>query len=189
MVVTLQNHSGSLSSLNSTICLNTVKPRHRSSQSNKAPLGDATLDNPPPPPPPPTIHPSLSHGDLAVVWGPESRQAIANRLEKGVSAAGGGSVCLKLPNRRRPRGGGGAGCLKVPNSSPPPTPRRICTERTHSADVTGRNWGVLAQLAIFLPKMDHITPPQWKTTSCFIPPPPPGQVQLQRRCFLIAPNG
>ena len=39
-----------------------------------------------------------------MVWGPEWRQAIADRPEKGVSAAGGGSVWLKMPFKRRPGG-------------------------------------------------------------------------------------
>ena len=79
-----------------------------------------------------------------MVGGGGWRLAIVNRSDKRVPAAGGGSVCLKLPNRRHERG---PSRLKLPNGecvpsfSPPPIPSRsllgtlvpcLCC-RTHSA--------------------------------------------------------
>ena len=66
-------------------------------------------------------------GDLAVVWGPDASRAIANRPEKGVSAAEGGSVCLQLPSSQSlTRGSQGAAPCNAqaiyPSIHPPPPP-------------------------------------------------------------------
>ena len=66
------------------------------------------------------VNPGAS--DLTVVWGPEWCQAITNLRDKGVFMARGGSVCLKLPNRWRPRGALVASSCTTPLLLQPPSP-------------------------------------------------------------------
>ena len=65
---------------------------------------------PPRPPPPkknPPSHAQVTLGPVTVVWGPEWRQAIANRTEKGGCGSQRGLRLLKVASQTAPRGGGG----------------------------------------------------------------------------------